>query len=132
TPLHLAARTGDEDAVERILAEGWMTDSPDAFGYTPFHRAIEAGALLVAKRLVEAGADPDAPAEDSGQTALTLAIRAGALDIVDWLLGEHHFAPDPASGQARTPLLTAMTYRQYAIAMRLIQAGANPDVSDPE
>lgn len=132
TPLHLAARTGERDAVERILAAGWMSDSPDAFGYTPFHRAIEAGALLVAKRLVEAGADPDAPAEDGGQTALTLAIRAGALDIVDWLLGEHHFAPDPASGQARTPLLTAMTYRQYAIAMRLIQAGANPDVSDPE
>ncbi len=132
TPLHLAARTGEEDAVERILSEGWMSDSPDAFGYTPFHRAIEVGALSVAQRLVEAGANPDAPAENGRQTALTLAIRAGALDIVDWLLSEHHFAPDPASGQARTPLLTAMTYRQYAIAMRLIEAGANPDVSDPE
>ncbi|MFG6158070.1 ankyrin repeat domain-containing protein [Halomonas sp. 1390] len=130
--LHLAARAGKEDAVARIIDQGWNTDAQDAFGYTPLHRAIEAGSLRVAQQLLEAGASLIAPAENHQHTALMLAARAGSLEIVDWLLAQPGLQPNSVPPQGRTPLLTAIAYRHYAIAERLIRAGADPKPPDSE
>ena len=120
------------DAVSLFLARGLTVDRIDAFGFTPLHRAIEAGSLQVAQRLKEAGANPRTPTQNQRHNALTLAAQAGALDIVEWLVAACGLAPGATPPDGQPPLLVSLFYRQYAVSEHLIRAGADLSVTDPK
>jgi ankyrin repeat protein len=81
-----AAKRGDEEEVARLLADGADPDARDEVqAWTPLMRALEAGHLEVAKRLIEAGADVNAAAE-TGTTALMVAAVKAPAGIVELLV----------------------------------------------
>lgn len=77
TLLHLSIRQGAEALVDWCLSgHPTMIQAKNQQGETPLHIAIECGNLSVARRLLEAGADPDVPnARDC--TPLALAVGLG-------------------------------------------------------
>ena len=88
TPLHLAAFFADASAVELLLGRGadvhaWSRNSTRN---QPLHAAIAGKSdPIVVRRLVDAGADVQAPAE-GGWTPLHLAASRGSVALVEFLL----------------------------------------------
>jgi len=84
--LHMAAVSGDVEAVRQHVAAGTDLDAKDAFGSTPLLVAATFGRPDVARALMEAGADLNLPNND-GATALHVAAflcRGGIVrDLLD-------------------------------------------------
>ena len=57
-----------------LISRGADLDARNRFGQSPLHRAIRRGAVEIARRLVEAGADP-ASEDNEGESALVIATR---------------------------------------------------------
>jgi ankyrin repeat protein len=88
TPLHIAARSADADAVAVLLRDDVAADVADYFGVTPLHLAAAAGgpaAGHVTAMLVEAGAQVD-PRDDFGVTPLLAATRANRPESIQVLV----------------------------------------------
>ena len=119
--LMIAARGGDLDRVEELLASG---ADPDPEGIaTPLYFSAQAGHVEVAQRLLEYGADPNALS--NWGTPLHIAARRGNIRIVEILL-EHDADPNVAGGENnRAPLHEAADTNQVEIARLLIQNGAD-------
>ncbi|KAF7526494.1 hypothetical protein G7054_g10751 [Neopestalotiopsis clavispora] len=100
-------------------------------GITALQRAAEAGSLAVVERLLEMGADVNAPpAEYFGKTALQATAKTGNIAIVDRLLQKN--ADVNARGArvgGRTALQAAVEAGQMAIVQRLVQHHA--DINAP-
>lgn len=112
TALHLAARDGNVEAVEALLAGGAELDQRSAGdGSTPLLVATINGHWDLAMDLLDRGADPNL-ASDAGATPLYGVIN------LQW--APHSFYPQPTAHQnARVTYLEAME--------KLLQAGANPN-----
>lgn len=80
TPLHLAARSGDTDAVAELLKSGAVVDARNDRGLTPLHFAAWYGHADVAKLLLSAGADVNAKCGD-GRTPLKFAVQEKRYDV---------------------------------------------------
>jgi ankyrin repeat protein len=103
-PLHWAVSSGQEKIVERLLAQeaGLQLASADDSGFFPLHLAIIHGRPAIARRLLEAGADPETrdhaievsappwqgplPWQGGGATSLAWAARVGDQETVNLLL----------------------------------------------
>ena len=60
--IHTAVSTGDADTVEQLLAEEpGLVNHGDHLGRSPLHYAVEAGDAALVDRLIDLGADLDAP-----------------------------------------------------------------------
>jgi cytohesin len=57
TPLHLAAKTGDAEQVEKLLGRGADVHARDNNGWTPLHMAAMNGHTAVIERLIAANTD---------------------------------------------------------------------------
>jgi ankyrin repeat protein len=147
TELMIASRDGDVEQVSRKLEQGarvnqtvrghnpvramlafvaWMQDLPDRDpGYTALHYAASSRHLEVAKRLVDAGADPNAVTE-GGATPLTIVIasRASDIEFVRFLL-RLGATPD-AEGTVPSVLLAAGVGNPEVVS-ELLAHGASPD-----
>lgn len=75
TPLHLAAGTGNIEAVKMLLARGAKVGSRTFSNDTPLHCAAREGTAAVAP-LLAAGADPNAR-NNSGENPLLAALHEG-------------------------------------------------------
>ncbi|HUW31747.1 MAG TPA: ankyrin repeat domain-containing protein [Planctomycetota bacterium] len=102
-------------------------------GYTQLHQAAQTGNEVIARRLIEAGADVNARVS-SGQTPLHHAAAAHVSSIVMLLIkgGADVNAKDDTN---RTPLFYALASRPYdtdarapAIVQALLDAGAQDDI----
>lgn len=63
TPLMGAARTGDLDAMRRLLDAGADPDERDVLnGWTPLYHAIHKGQIDAVRLLLDRGVDPNQPA----------------------------------------------------------------------
>jgi uncharacterized protein len=83
TPLIAASRIGFETAVEWLLALGAKVDAPNRMGETPLIVAVQQRNLPVARRLLNAGANPDKTDSAAGFSARDYATRdARARDIL--------------------------------------------------
>ncbi|WP_165233253.1 ankyrin repeat domain-containing protein [Aquisphaera insulae] len=89
-----AAELGHARCLAALLAAGMPADSADEMGYTPLMTAAWEGHLEAARLLLDAGADPNAVAEEdgsygdpdaSGQCALYCALYKNHRELVDLL-----------------------------------------------
>lgn len=78
------------------------------------------------RALLDYGADIHARAP-GGKTALHCAAKAGFMEVIDMLI-EHGAEIDPENDKGQTPLVNAMLAKRLDVALRLLDAGANPNV----
>src|SRR6516225_9416592 len=86
TALHWAVRADDLEMTEMLLGAGAKPSAVNQSGATPMLLAAMNGSAVILERLIRAGADPNAPVSDTGDTALMIAARTGKADAVKVLL----------------------------------------------
>ncbi len=130
--LGMAARMGHAELVGALLAAGAAVDTPDPIGYTPLLEAARDGKLDVVTLLLgqKANIGHRAAANGLSLTALHLATAGGHQDRGKLLVarGADINARD---SELATPLLWA-TNQHPAVAVLLVQLGANPDLAPKE
>jgi hypothetical protein len=116
-----AARQGDLEEVERLVAEKADVNLPGPAGRTALHFAAELGHVEVIRALLAHGADVSAR-DDAGCMPLHLAAEAGHRDVIEALLaaGADVNATDL---QGRTPTGLAVQNGHEEVAELLCQHG---------
>ncbi len=124
TPLHLAARSNDVAAAEKLIRAGADVKAANRYGVTPLSLACEAGNAPMIKLLLEHGADAKTTLP-GGETVLMAAARTGNLDAVKMLLdrGAEVNAKEAARGQSA--LMWAASEGHAAVVQALLAAGAD-------
>src|SRR5204863_636968 len=144
TPLMLAARTGNLNAVNLLIDRGANVNGADEFkGYTPLMFAATENQAEVAKLLIEHSADVNARSRrfefgslkeaaggalmeraEGGMTPLQYAAREGNVETGQVLIaaGADVNAPEPQHDF--TPMLIAIYNGKYDFAAMLMEHGA--------
>lgn len=136
TALHWAAWTGHVEVASLLLDLGAFLAVRDFEGSTPLGYACLNGQPATARLLIERGADYEAR-DDHGQTPLMLSVLGQTTDDVALLLidaGVDVNATNPRLPSRVTALhgcVDAGVHR-LSVARRLLDAGADRDVADPE
>src|SRR5512142_184038 len=73
TALHWAVRANDLEMTEMLLNAGAKATTANQSGATPMLLAAINGNAAILERLIQAGADVNAPVSETGDTALMLA-----------------------------------------------------------
>lgn len=129
TPLHVAARTGNEVKFGQLLLQGGIDiNNCDDRGWTPLHSAASAGRDKLLTLLADAGAEVNA-FDREGRSALVLAAENNHVDSILALFeaGADVNLSDPRSW---SPLNTAALSKKIEALRLLLALGANP--SDPD
>jgi ankyrin repeat protein len=124
TPLMIAARAGQVEAVKRLLARGANMDANCNWGVTALMLAAQYDHQDVARILLAHGADPNRRAPKGG-TALWYALQESdvSCSMIE-LLVAGGADPDARSAQGDTPLMTAASTGNAAIVRLLLEHGA--------
>jgi hypothetical protein len=126
TELWWAAREGQVDVVERLIAAVENPNARDIDGEGPLHAAARGGHAAVIERLIVAGADPRA-GDHNGTTPLHLAVESSQAASVQLLL-EHGADANATDWFGRTPLHQAVLQGDRALSALLLDHGADPSV----
>ena len=129
TALHWAAKTGNREVAEVLIAAGADIRATTRLGrHMPLHVAAAAGQAEVAETLLEAGA-PVAEPTETGARAIHFAATSGNASTLEVLAanGADVNAVEPQWGQ--TPLMFAASVGRAAAAETLMKAGADPAVT---
>lgn len=127
TPLMLASRRGDLDAVRSLLRAGADVALSSKRMATALSMAAEEGRTDVVHALLEAGAEVDL-ADDDGFNPLGIACENGHVDSARALL-QASSDPNLARANGWTHLVTA-AYNGYTSVVRvLVEGGASPDLA---
>ena len=130
TPLMQAARRGKVDVVRMLLARGANPNAKESNGgQTALMWAISERHSAVTDELVKRGADVHARS-DGGSTALMFAAQQGDADSARILLAASARANDRIERNGQTPLIIASAMGHEAVAVQLLEAGADPDAVD--
>lgn len=122
-----AANHGALEEVQRAIDEGADVHAVAPDGGTALHYAALRGHQHIAECLVAAGAAVD-QRDNDGDTPLTWAALEGQTGLVDWLL--NHGASLEGSRAKGSALHVAAEQGHAETAMRLLEAGADPDERD--
>jgi ankyrin repeat protein len=145
-----AAIIGAAPVIDLLLEAGADPSFENPEGETPLLAAARSGNVEAARLLLDAGADVNATEDFGGQTAVMWAAARGQADMITFLASRG--ADLDATGVTRqwprktlteprpkdmnkggfTPLLYAAREGCLACVRRLIEAGADPDIADPE
>jgi len=151
TPLHEAATIGSAPIVNALLRAGARADATYGEGETPLMLAARSGSLESVTLLLEAGANANAAETFRGQTALMLAAVENHAEIVQALIdagaqvnartAEYTFQSltggaggiihDRPQG-GLTSLILAARQGAREVTMRLLDAGADPKLAEPQ
>jgi hypothetical protein len=136
TALHQAARHALFEITEMLLVAHLSPLQPDAQGMTPLHYAAREGDVnmcqcLGARLGDETEGDGINARDQWGQTALALAAKRGAEDVVQ-LLMQLGADCDTADCRGRTPLWHAANDGREGMVELLLSAGADPNKRDDE
>ena len=125
SPLHIACQFDWPQVVEVLLKNNANRNAKDNDRFTPWHKAAQAGSAKSLDSLIwHSSVDVNLKGKDE-RSALTLACRAGHLDIVE-ILVESNTIIDIFDLGKRTPLHWAMSYGYTKIALCLLQKGSDP------
>jgi ankyrin repeat protein len=145
-----AAIIGSSPIIELLLRAGADPDMENPEGETPLMAAARSGNVEAARLLLDAGADIDATEDWGGQSALMWAAAQSQADMVAFLASrgadldargvirqwERKTITEPRPKDMNkggfTPLLYAAREGCVECGRHLIEAGADPDLSDPE
>ncbi|KAF3077352.1 Ankyrin-3 [Trichoderma lentiforme] len=123
TPLHLAARQGKADVVQKLLIQGAIIEAKDKYGGTPLYDAVYGGKEDTAKLLLDKGAKIEAP-RNNGHTILHTMAAEGRADMVKFLLGRGAKI-EVRTNDDETPLGLAIKHNKTDVAKLLLSRGAN-------
>ena len=123
TPIHAAARWGNNGAVWRLLEARADLDAADQSGCTALHSAASSGHVLALSMMLGAGASADVK-NTRGATPMHVAASAGHDDAVTWLVkaGANVEAKD---SDGNTPLHLAASRGHANVMKVLLAAGAS-------
>ncbi|WP_138751958.1 M48 family metallopeptidase [Paenibacillus sinopodophylli] len=124
-----AASEGDAELVQQLLSSGGNPNAADAEGWTALMWAAQLNDTVSGSALIEAGASLDVVEQTYEETALTIAIYNGSVDVVEVLL-KGNANPDLEDSTGWTPLMTAATEGDMESIKLLLQAGADPGKMD--
>ena len=128
TALVYAAHWDDRESVDVLLAVGANVDAADDHGVTALARACENASPGMVERLLDAGANPNA-AQTSGLTPLMTAVETGNVEVVRLLLAAGADVNTATVATGNTALMWAVAGQHADIVHRLIEHGAELDVS---
>jgi ankyrin repeat protein len=120
--LLIAVRHGSSKVIADLLAAQQVrVDALNRVGETPLMIAALRGDLVIARRLVELGAQVNRP----GWTPLHYAATGGHVAMTRWLLEESAYI-DADSPNGTTPLMMAARQGRQTVVELLISEGADP------
>ncbi|PRW33536.1 Cellulose synthase [Chlorella sorokiniana] len=130
TPLHLAAKHGHTAVMEALLRHGAKAGAKNKQGLTAMACALVGGHVAAAKLLQGWGASlADRP---HGYSLLHLTAGVGALASVTFLLETGANANEHGNAEGVTPLHSAALGGCVRCAQALLDAGADPALTDAE
>lgn len=131
TPLHMAVQNGHESIAKVLISRGAKVNMRDKRGWMPLHLAAQNGYFDLASTLLDRGAELEAISRLPPLTPLQAAVETGQEKVVGLLLerGADYRGPSESKGP---PLALAIKNAQYGVALRLLDAGADPSVTDNE
>jgi ankyrin repeat protein len=100
-PLHLAAKAGFFEIVDRLLKAGAAVDITNSDSMTPLHLAMQEAKTNTSALLLSHGAKTDIPQVD-GQTPLSLAIYSRDVGIVQQMISSGANVDRPAVASSRS------------------------------
>lgn len=129
-PLHYAAVGGDCECARILLEHGAKVDVTTAVGYTPLH--IGADNCDITYLLLNCGANPNAKTFNTGETPLHAALKYRNSSVVNLLLQTNKVNINEIDENDKTPLMYAIAYEQFDVAMELIRRGARVNLQDKD
>ena len=124
--INAAVRAGDLARVQALVAAGADIEERQwSGGPTPLYRAAEKGHLVVARYLVERGADKEATA-GNGFTSLIAAAHEGHIDVVRMLI-EQGLNKEAACNHGWRSLTLASIAGRVAVVKYLLEQGCKID-----
>ena len=131
TGMHLAAYFGLEEAMIALLRNGHDPNAKDTYDRSPLSWAADKGHELVARLLVEKGADVESKDAKDGRTPLLWAAGKGHESVVRLLLATDGVDPDSKDRKDRTPLSKAAGKGHESVVRLLLATdGVDPDYKD--
>src|SRR5215469_3714218 len=128
TALHWGVRANDLELTDMLLRAGARVSAANQSGATPMLLAAMNGNAAILERLIQAGADPNAPLSQTGDTALMMAARTGKVDAVQVLLDHGAKVNVKETWGGTTALMWAVSERHPEVAKLLVEHGADVNV----
>jgi len=126
TPLMLAVRNNDYEALQQALLAGENVNETDQSGTSLLMHAVIKGNLRIVKELLVAGADPNLRTR-RGWTALLLAAATHDRRTILSELIRSHANLEAKEEDGRTALFIAASHNMVDVIQVLIAAGAEPN-----
>lgn len=121
----LAVKQGHEAVLKVLLACGVDINEKDSDGRTPLLQAAASGNEVMAKLLLEKGANIEGRDREFGWTPLSWAVEEGQEAVVQLLLDKGADIEAQHNWNGRTPLSWAVEKGQESIIRLLLKKGAN-------
>ena len=125
TAIHWAAKTGNREVAEVLIAAGADIEATTRLGsHTPLHVAAAAGQAGVAEALLQAGAPADA-LTSTGAEPIHFAAAAGVPEVLNALIAHGASVDARETEWGLTPLMFASVRGRVAAVRALMEAGAD-------
>ena len=125
TALHWAVRLDDADMADILIRAGANVSAANRAGVRPLQLAAMNGSAAMLDKLMKAGADPNAPLTQSGDTALMMSARTGKTDALAVLIEAGARVNDKEKWGGTTALMWAVSERHPAAVKLLLERGAD-------
>ncbi len=129
TALHWAVHFDDIEAAQLLIRAGASVSVANRAGATPMRLATINGSAAMIKTLLEAGADPNAPLTQHGDTALMMVARTGKPGAIQVLLDNGAEVNTQEAWGGTTALMWAISEHHPVAVEMLVEYGAEVNVT---